>query len=335
MRKCKKCGLPVTFKGIHIDKNGVCNYCNFFEEKKVKILNYQNLEKDFLEELENAKKQAQKNGSDYDCLVGLSGGKDSTYIIYKLKNDYGMRVLAYTFDNGFSTDYARNNIKNALEKLDVDYMSVSMKESELRRYYTAFMKLMHNFCSVCFHFMHYYSHKIAYEKKIPLIVNGRTIGQILQTADSEKGIEPFQISNNLKEFEYQMFGKLTDKLEQQKFVEYLNESRVRSLSYFAYHNVSEEETMDFLEKRINWKRPDKGTSHPDCWAHALAEKLNIEKCGYPVRTGELAVLVRAGKISKEEMEEILSKDMDRYREIDSTTEKRFYERIKYRKCEEV
>lgn len=328
MTHCIKCGLPDIYQGIRIDEKGVCNYCNFYSKHKSELTDMEALEQQFQKRIDIAKQTAKERGAPYDCLVGLSGGKDSTYIIYQLKHRYGMRVLAFTFDNGFSTDYGSENIENALSKLDVDHIRIAMNETQLRQFYTKCVRLMHNFCSVCFHFMHYYSHLIASWNQIPLIVNGRTKGQILQTADREKGIEPFEISHSLKEFEYQMFGRLIEKLDGYSCIDMLPQVQSESLSYFAYHEISEEETMAFLEQAIGWKRPAHGIKHADCWAHAMAEKMSLEKHGYPIRTGELAVLVREGKMTMAEARSVLDEDREQFSQVEPEVEQRFRNRIK-------
>lgn len=327
MNYCKNCGLPENYQGIHLDENGVCNFCHFYDKHRERLNDFEALEKEFCAHIEKAKEEAKRQGSKYDCLVGISGGKDSTYIVYQLKHTYGCRVLTFTLDNGFSTDYGKNNITNALEKLDVDYLRVVPKESLIRDYYTKSVKLMHNFCSVYFHLMHYYSYLIASQYKIPLIVNGRTQGQVLQGADHERGIEPFEFSHSLKEFEYQMFGRLVDKLDGYSCIDLLHGVKAEAISYFMYHDVSEQETIEFLEKAIGWVRPKAGVPHADCWAHALAEKMSLEKHGYPVRTGEMGVEVRRGRISKEEAAQILEKDREHYSEVDPELVQRFYDRI--------
>ena len=331
MEHCKRCGLPVSYQGIHLDEQGVCNFCAFFESHKEELSNQEQLESIFQREVEKAKEKAKENGAAYDCLVGLSGGKDSTYIIYQMKHRYGMRVLAFTLDNGFSTEYGRKNIENALDKLDVDHIRIAVKESELRSLYRKCVRLMHNFCSVCFHLMHYYSFLLAGQYKIPLIVNGRTKGQIYQSAADVRGIEPFELSGNLKEFEYQMFGRLIDKLEGNSCLDLLPQVEARALSYFAYHEISEEETMAFLELKIGWKRPEGKIKHGDCWAHAMAEKMSLEKHGYPVRTGEMAVMVRSGKMTLEEADKILEEDRQQFSQVDEELVQRFNDRIRMRK----
>lgn len=327
MKICKKCGLDETYTNIRFNEAGVCNYCEFYEANKAELEDKDALEQSFLEKMEAGKKKARENGAKYDCLVGFSGGKDSTYIIYQLKHRYGMRVLAFTFDNGFSTEYGKNNIANALKKLDVDHITFSMKDDILRKQYTACVKLMHNFCSVCFHYMHYYSYMFAGQNKIPLIINGRTKGQILQCADSTKGIEPFESSHCLIDFEYQMFRGLEKRSDKTGRMDYLKDVEAEAVSYFAYHDVSEEETMSFLEENIGWVRPKGVSGHADCFAHAMAEKMSIEKRGFPIRTGELAVAVRRGELTIEEAKEICDKDRENFTEISSELEEQFYQRI--------
>lgn len=330
MKHCIKCGLPENYQGIRLDEAQGCNYCSFFEKHKEMLTDYEALENQFQKEIMRARDRAEAQGAKYDCIVGLSGGKDGAYITYQLKHKYGMRVLTYTLDNGFSTDFGKNNIAVLLDKLDVDHIRITVNETQLRNYYSACMKLMHNFCSVCFHLCHYYSHFLAARYGIPLIVNGRTRSQILQAASNEKGIEPFEISENLLEFEYQMFGKLAEKSASRGRMDYLTDVQVTSLSYFMYHDIGEEEKMDFLEKNVGWKKPETSVPHPDCWAHPMAEKCSLEKHGYPVRTGELSELVREGKMTREEAQKEREDDLLRYSKTDPELEKRFYERIRRR-----
>lgn len=330
MRRCGICGLAENYKGIVIGEDGVCGLCRFYEENKSALCDEGNLEEFFEERVAAAKQIARERGSRYDCIVGLSGGKDSTYIVYQMKHRYGMRVLTFTLDNGFATEYGRRNVENALNQLDVDHIRIKPREEALRRYYSKSLGLFHNFCGVCFHLTHYYSYLLAGQNDIPLIINGRTRGQVLQNAANPKGLEPFHISHSLGEFEYQMFGPVAEKMSKQGAVDLLHGVRAEALSYFMYHRISEEEVMDFLEQRIGWQRPDRGIPHADCWAHPIAEYLNLKKFGYPVREGELAVLVREGELTPEEAERTLEEDRKRYRTIDPEVLERFRERTKMR-----
>ncbi len=327
MDKCIKCGLPGHYQGITLNENHVCNYCEFYETHKETFSNFDALEKQFEEEVENAKKKAAERGAKYDCITGLSGGKDGAYITYQLQHKYGLRVLTYTLDNGFSTDFGRKNVEILLDKLDVEHIWVNVRDSTLRQFYSASLKLIKNFCSVCFHFCHYYSHLLASQYEIPLIVNGRTRSQILQSADQIRGIEPFHIARDLKSFEYQMFKRLVDKLEHNSCIDFMPDHEITSLSYFMYHDISDEEKIDFLEKNLGWIKPESKVPHADCWAHPVAEYYSIKKNGYPVRTGELAEMVREGKMELHQAKREYLEDWNTYQDLDPQLEQRFMNRI--------
>ena len=327
MKYCIKCGLPETYPKIKIDAEGVCCFCRFYEAHQAQLDDYDSLHRQFLSEIEKAKEKARENGSPYDCIVGLSGGKDGAYLICQLKKVYGMRVLAYTFDNGFSTDFGRQNCEKLKRAMDIDHIYISMKDSELCKFYRAALKVTRNFCSICFHFMHYHSHLLASRFGIPLIVNGRTRSQIYQNACEMKGLEPFELSRSLKAFEYQMFGRLLDKLDGRSCVDFLPEAEVSSLSYFTYHKVTDEEKMAYLEKEIGWERPKNAKPHADCWAHEAAEKLFLDKNGFPLRTSEMAQMVRSREMDLEEAARILKKDRTLYQSPDPALMEKFYQRV--------
>ena len=107
MRFCSRCILPETFPGIHFDEKQVCNYCRQFEceggplPPELKARNSAWFDRLIA---------ARRGKGRYDCLVGMSGGKDSTYVAYVLKEKYGLSILGYTFDNGFLSETARGNI---------------------------------------------------------------------------------------------------------------------------------------------------------------------------------------------------------------------------------
>mgnify|MGYP000630771079 CR=1 FL=1 len=107
MKKCTKCILPETYPEITFDEEGICNYC-----KEYKSINYKG-EKLFVELLDKHINKGRK----YDCQVPISGGRDSTYVLYKMKEKYKMNVLAFNYDNGFVSQQARENIELLLSKM--------------------------------------------------------------------------------------------------------------------------------------------------------------------------------------------------------------------------
>ena len=110
-RRCKRCLMDETAEGIEFTDSG-CNYCEEFLERLKKSSKAMNLT---LEQLvEKIKKDGK--GKPYDCIVGISGGVDSSYTLVKVK-ELGLRPLAVHMDNGWDSELAANNIKNLVEKL--------------------------------------------------------------------------------------------------------------------------------------------------------------------------------------------------------------------------
>jgi hypothetical protein len=125
-RTCSRCVLTEHTPGISFDEAGVCSYCRTYESK----LNV--LGEDKLIELLNAQKE-KNQGRKFDCMVGVSGGRDSTYTLYKLVRDYGMRVLGIHYDNPFQSEQAVRNMQRASEILKVEILRWSHKEAATLR----------------------------------------------------------------------------------------------------------------------------------------------------------------------------------------------------------
>ena len=102
MKMCTKCVLPETYPGIEFNEDGVCNYC----------LSYKKMEYKGKEALEQLVKTTRKNHKgEYDCVMGVSGGRDSSYALYYLVKVLNLKVLAYTADHGYVPEPAKDNIK--------------------------------------------------------------------------------------------------------------------------------------------------------------------------------------------------------------------------------
>ena len=110
MERCKKCILPVNYPFLEF-VDGICHYCRNYKKK---IIN----DEKFLEIL--SKNKFKSKNKNYDCLVGLSGGRDSTYGLYILKEKYKLKPLAYTYDWGFVSEAARMNISKICGLLNVE-----------------------------------------------------------------------------------------------------------------------------------------------------------------------------------------------------------------------
>ncbi|MCO5259293.1 MAG: N-acetyl sugar amidotransferase [Crocinitomicaceae bacterium] len=135
---CNRCVMDTTDPDIVFDNKGNCNHCGHFLD----VLNhhkYKGVESDreFAKTVELIKKRGK--GKPYDCVVGLSGGVDSSFTAHLCK-EFGLRALLLHVDNGWNTDISVKNIKNMVEKLGFDYVSDVLDWSEFREIQLAFLK---------------------------------------------------------------------------------------------------------------------------------------------------------------------------------------------------
>ena len=128
---CTNCVMDTSAGNISFDLNGECNYCKDFKKKiSKKKLNIENL-------IYQIKKSNFKNSSKYDCIVGLSGGIDSSYTLAKVV-EMGLKPLAVHMDNGWNSELAQNNIENLVKTLKVDLYTHVVNWNEYKKMMNAF-----------------------------------------------------------------------------------------------------------------------------------------------------------------------------------------------------
>jgi len=124
LRRCTKCVLPETYPFISFDEEGVCNYCRKYRRQE------------FLgrEALESFLASYRSRDGSPDCIVGFSGGRDSSYGLHVLKKEFGMHPIAYTYDWAMVTDLARRNQAKVTGKLGVEHIIRAADIHTKRRY---------------------------------------------------------------------------------------------------------------------------------------------------------------------------------------------------------
>jgi N-acetyl sugar amidotransferase len=237
--------------------------------------------------------------SKYDCLVGVSGGTDSTYCLHLAKN-WGLRVLAVHLDNTWDSEIATNNIKKAVEKLDIDLKMVDVNWEEYKDLQLAFLKASVPDIEIPTDIGVYaVLYKVALEEKIPSIINGhsfRTEGTapLSWTYMEGKYIESvyrkFGTNKKLKKFPNLKFSNLFYYVFIKRIKEY------RPLEYITY---DKEKAGNTLEKELGWKYYG-GHHYENIYTRFIASHLLLEKFGIDKRKVSLSAQVRTGKLTREE-----------------------------------
>ncbi|NDV46027.1 N-acetyl sugar amidotransferase [Paludibacter sp. 221] len=135
---CTRCMMDTTDKFIVFDKNGVCNHCHSYDEYVKNNILSSSDKKKFLKELISLIKK-EGEGRKYDCIIGLSGGMDSSYVAYLVKK-YNLRTLIVHFDNGWDTEVATENVKKIIKKTGYDYFNYKVDYDEFIDLQRAYLK---------------------------------------------------------------------------------------------------------------------------------------------------------------------------------------------------
>jgi len=179
MSKCKQCLITDSVPEITIHQDGICNLCHDYSEEH--FAQEESKRKSREDDLEKTIK-ANKGTAEYDCIVPVSGGKDSIYLLHKLKVDYGLKILAYTTDINIPP-IAWDNIQRTLKILDIDhyiYRPSGQFYEKLFRYLLRNQEQRGAVYTISYVYAPLFEGdviKLAMEKNIPLIFAGYSPGQ--------------------------------------------------------------------------------------------------------------------------------------------------------------
>lgn len=321
MKRCVSCILPDSFPGITFDNDGKCRYCieaghiNEYNELK------NSYKRKFLEILEK-NRSCHHNKRGYDVLLAYSGGKDSTYTLKILKEDYNLSVFAFTFNNGFISPFARKNIERTTEKLGVDHMYFSPSFSvlqkafknsiELSLYPVKALERASSICNTCMNMVKSVMIKQAVEMGIPLLAYGWSPGQVsIKGAVMRLNHSMIRyMQKNTKQCLQKALGDDSDKfILQERHFKQLSEE---SLEYYNIHPMAfveydEAKIIDQIQQ-IEWQMPDDTDANStNCLLNAFAIEMHIKQWGFHPYVYEIADLVRRGILTRAKgLQKILS-----------------------------
>ncbi len=139
LKTCKNCVMDTTDANIVFNENGVCDHCSTFEKKILPKWNYGVGKEEEAEKLINKIKKNGK-GKDFDCILGLSGGIDSSYLLHLVVKKYNLRPLVFHVDAGWNSQLATNNIENLVDKLNLDLFTEVINWNEIKDLQLSFFK---------------------------------------------------------------------------------------------------------------------------------------------------------------------------------------------------
>ncbi|MBN1932420.1 MAG: hypothetical protein JW786_12520 [Desulfobacterales bacterium] len=311
MQRCSRCILVDSVPGISFCENGVCNYCVQYENS---FRNWDQIKEKKKKDFEKLIESARKLKRNYDCLVPLSGGKDSTYVLYLCSKEYNLRCLAVTFDNGYMSDRAKENINRGLEATHTDHFVFKMDRKSTAELFGTFIKKTGGFCNACMRSINFTIETAAKRFSIPLIIKGsgkrvQYVSQIPGITNSNSSyffkrvISQSKIKDRFSEIGSEKIG-----VEFYKISYLLRISRTFLMRYFPqsigvydYIYKPYNEIMEIIQDEVGWKRPEDTHEHFDCLLHSIPFYRDTLKIGgITPRTFHNCGLIRQGLMSREE-----------------------------------
>lgn len=310
IQTCTRCVINSTVPGVKFDSGGMCSYCKFHDL----------LDKDYPldargERMLNsaiAKIKADGKNKSYDCVAGISGGRDSTYTLYLLVKRFGLRPLAVHFNDGFGNPTAGLNMKKACETLGVELRTITSDWRESKDIKIAFLKA-----------------------STPDMEEGTDlgIGSSLYGVAAKEGIKHIIIGQSFRtegvcplEWNY-LDGKYLKKVHQRfgtypldkgtlespgfnldiwRIFQYVILKRIKVFPILYYINYVRSEASEIITTELDWVNT--GAHYFDDLYQCLMTYVLRSKFGVDRRIFNYSALIRSGQMSRQEA-------LDRMKEI--------------------
>lgn len=286
MHYCTRCILPETYPNIKFDEKGECNVCTHFDDK------YKNIDyKEKQNELKKIIEKAKKRGREYDCMVPLSGGRDSSMVLYLATKVFKMKVLAFNYDNGFFSDQAKSNMEVLTRALDVDFISYRPKVSKMMQAYRVAFMNTGDFCIPCNRGVTTGIYKTAFDKKIPIIL----LGYCSKTDGIPREVEMFDQRLMKDVFKGEMN---TNDLSPFMFPQ-IKRLMIPRINVPDYYDWKETENYKKLTEEFIGANYS-GNVHFDCRMSGVADYIKRIKWNFGKSEMKFSVYIRDGLMSREE-----------------------------------
>jgi len=307
---CKRCILPETFPGIKFDEEGICNHCHR-EEKTVKRAPGKKAE--YRKKLDQLVNEVKGKAPTYDAIVAYSGGKDSSYTLKILRDEYDLRILALTFDNHFVSPAAWKNIDKVTNALKVDLISFKPYWPAVKEMFRctanedifsrATLLRASAVCTACIGMVKSLVLKASLEMEIPLVGFGWSPGQapiqsaimktnaalVRQNQGALKKAFPERIIENLKGY---FIPETYYEAYKDRFP-----YNIHPLAFFDYDEANIKQEL----KGLGWVIPsDTDTNSTNCLLNAFANQRHIQRHHFHPYVWEIANMVRQGVMTREE-----------------------------------
>ena len=306
IKECEKCLMnSKSDPDIKFDEQGICNHCIRYEELLSQRIVNPEVREVQLNKLVKKIKKLGKN-KPYDCVIGVSGGVDSTYVAY-LSKQLGLRPLAVHFDNGWNSNLAVDNIEKTLSKLNIDLDTYVIDWEEFRDLQLSFLKASVADCEIpTDHGIGALLWKKASEYNVKYILSGMNFAtESISVPAWSYGHSDWKYIKDV----HKKYGNI--KLKTYPYISFFNLfyfniiKSIRIVSLLNYVDYNKEDAQTLLEGELGWKRYD-GKHYESIYTRFYQGYYLPEKFGYDKRVGHLSDLINSKQITKDVAKKMLA-----------------------------
>jgi len=339
LRYCVRCCIPQTQEGVIFDELVVCQACQSAEQKI--HIDWAARERVLRGILDEARSRA---GNNYDCIIPISGGKDSTFQLHVLTKVYGMKPLAVTFSHNWFSETGWYNLQNSLEQFNVDHVMFTPNRSLVNRLAKHSLAGIGDACWHCHAGVGAFPLQAAVRFNIPLLIWGESIAESSGRAS---------YLNPVRKFDREYFTKVSAKLRPDQMVR--DDVSERDLYPFNVPSVEDcervgvmgihlgdylfwddERQTEFVRDNYGWRETQvegsfKRYKSAECIMPGVHDLACYVKRGYGRATFHASVDVRAGLLSRDEAWDLIARNdgvrpegLDYYLKITGMTEEEFF-----------
>lgn len=298
-RTCVRCIMDTSDPEIRFDARGVCNHCHDYGVLARRFLRTDERGREELARIVDDIRQSGR-GREYDCVIGISGGVDSSFLAYTVRR-LGLRPLAVHMDNGWDSELAVHNIEHLLKRLDIDLYTYVVDWEEFRDLHLAFLRASvpdaeiptdHAILALIF--------RVAAERGIPYIISGMNI--------VTEGILPPSWTYGVHDLRYirgvhRKFGSVPLRsfptYSRIDWLRYALINRIKVIQLLNYVPYVRKEALRVLESELGWRNYG-GKHYESVYTRFFQGYILPKKFGIDKRKAHLSTLICSGQITRDQ-----------------------------------
>ncbi len=309
---CKHCGLSSRHPDAYLNIAGLCQLCSQYAPNQSRVDEYFKTNEELTRLITDIK--AARRGR-YDAVVLLSGGKDSTFALSKLV-DLGLTVYAFSLDNGFISDQAKNNIDTVCRSLGVDHHYATT--AHMNDIFVDSLSRYSNVCHGCFKTIYNLSMAFADEHDIDYVFTGLSRGQLFETrlnndlfSDSNIPVHKIDDMVQAARIQYHAIKDAPNTLLGLKEVNNGSlPSVVSMIDFYRYFHVEMADMLNYLQTSVGWVRPEDTGRSTNCLINDVGIHVHKLERGFHNYSLPYSWDVRLGHKTRSDALEELNDEID-------------------------